>query len=727
MTSVPFSPTAETFLSDDEIEESMQRVNRRIRDVDEFEEATYSARLDSYRNVKYENGKQWTDYEVKKLKKRRQPVVTFNKIAKAVNSLRGQEVRTRIDPKARPRGLSGFHEDDANAATDSIRYVTDAEKFDRKRSKVFHDILVPGYGGCLVELKVKKGKPQIGPNGEVNGAAKNDVRIKLRYVKWDRLFYDPYSEDPNFEDARYKGIITWMDVDEAIDFYGEDAREIIEQTAAEGKGSDYEITDDRPRGWWDSKRQRLKVIEEYYLDYDRETKTTTWKVIHFTKKGELRAPVETPIFDEDDMSVCPLAMVSGNVDEDNCRFGWVNDLISPQDEVNKRRSKLLNEVNTNKIVAEDGAFKDKQQALESYSKPSSITTVNKGFLQKGAVVFEHGQDVAQGNLQLLQDAYAQFAAIGPDLSQISELPNSLSGRAILARTNAAMIELESIFDNLRAWQNELFTLIWYAIRTYWTEEKWIRVTDDAEQIGYRFVGLNRRISKAERVQELLKKGTSLPDALTAVNATLTRFQLPIIEQGVQQALMQNPQMQQLAQQNPQAAQQRLQEIVVQETLKAQELQVPMTANDVAKLDVDIVLDVMPDTSVLQQEEFEKVAEVLPAVLGHLPPEVASKLGPLLFRMIVQLSEMRQKKLVLNELEQAMAPDPQAQEQAQQQAAFNAQQMQLTIQKMAMQLQEMEAKIGKIESETEENRADAILRLAQAQHVGNESDGTKSTR
>jgi hypothetical protein len=672
----------------------------RLHDLEMFEEATANARDLSYRDVQWENGKQWTDEEVRVLKKRGQPVLTFNKIAKKINALRGQEVRTRVDPKARPRNMTGFHDDDAEAATDAIRYIADREKFDTVRSRVFHDLLTPGYGGCLVELKRKQVR---GKEGE--------VEIKLRYVPWTRIFFDPYSSDPNFEDARYLGFTTWMDVEEAIERYPE-SQEVIEQTQIMGphQGSDT-ASEDKPSFWWDDARRRIRVVEEYHIVKG------VWYVCHFTASGYLRAPVETSLFNEDNEPVCPLVLTSGFVDEENNRFGYTRQLISPQEDINKRRSKALHSVNTAKIIAETGAFPDEQKALAKYSQPASITTVNAGYLQKGAVIFEKGEDISQGNMALLQDAYAQMDSIGPDIATLSQLPQSASGRAIMARQQAGTLEIESIFEHLRNWQAQVYRMIWYAIRIYWTNEIWVRVTDDSQEKGYRFTGLNKRMSKAQRVQELMEHQTSIEDALTAVNANLTRWQLPMIQQQVQQAfqkqVQQNPQLQAALQQDPTLAQKQIQQQTTAMVLQAQELQQEMIANQTALLDVDIVLDTTPDTAVLQQEEFEKFAETIPAILGHLPPEFSTKVAPAMLEMLLRAGDLREKKMLIKILQDATAPDPAAQQQQQKAQAQQDKMMMLQMQTLAAQLEEIKAGIGKIVSETQENQADSQKKIAEA--------------
>src|SRR5476651_470592 len=51
----------------------------------------------------YYHGAQWTDKEIKTLRKRKQPIITKNKIARKINAVIGLVERLKQDPKAYPR------------------------------------------------------------------------------------------------------------------------------------------------------------------------------------------------------------------------------------------------------------------------------------------------------------------------------------------------------------------------------------------------------------------------------------------------------------------------------------------------------------------------------------------------------------------------------------------------------------------------------------------------
>src|SRR5579864_598338 len=70
---------------------------------------------------RYYHGAQWTDKEIRKLKDRRQPVVTSNRIVRKIDAVVGLVERLRQDPKAFPRNPSS--QKGADLATAVLRYA----------------------------------------------------------------------------------------------------------------------------------------------------------------------------------------------------------------------------------------------------------------------------------------------------------------------------------------------------------------------------------------------------------------------------------------------------------------------------------------------------------------------------------------------------------------------------------------------------------------------------
>jgi len=73
----------------------------------------------------------------------------------------------------------------------------------------------------------------------------------------------------------------------------------------------------------------------------------------------------------------------------------------------------------------------------------------------------------------------------------------------MAKQQGGMIEITALTDHLHLLTREVYRHIWMRIRQFWTEEKWIRVTDDERNV--RFVGLNRPITLEERLGQMTQE------------------------------------------------------------------------------------------------------------------------------------------------------------------------------------------------------------------------------
>src|SRR5688500_14870806 len=92
---------------------------------EESEDATLTARKNAERDRDYVDSKQLTTEELAALEARGQPPQIDNRIKSKVDYLIGLEKKQRIDPKALPR--TPIHENDADAATQALRYVAEEQ------------------------------------------------------------------------------------------------------------------------------------------------------------------------------------------------------------------------------------------------------------------------------------------------------------------------------------------------------------------------------------------------------------------------------------------------------------------------------------------------------------------------------------------------------------------------------------------------------------------------
>lgn len=551
-----------------------------VHKFEDSEHATYDARQLAEKSRDYYDGRQWTAAEVRILKARHQPAVVDNYVKRKVELLRGLERRGRSDPKAFPRTPS--EDDRADAATQALRYVADDQRYDVVRSSVFDNILIEGVGGCEVIIEPDLSQQGVGAIG---------YNVVINPISWDRLFWDPHSRHPGFTDARYMGVVIWSDNEDLLDQYP-GCEDMLSSQVMSGIGETY---DDRPtHKWFDAKRKRSRVVQIWWKRRD------DWWTATFTRAGFLEPPSKSPYLDRHGHATCPLILRSAYCDRDLNRYGVVRDMISPQDSINKRQSKLAHSLNVNRIIAEAGAVDDEDKARAEAAKPDGFVLINP---QRE---FRIEKDTAEieGHFQLLQYAISQMNVTGPNAAMSGKDPRTQSGRAIIAQQTGGQVEHEPIADALRQHTHKVFEAVWMRIKQFWTAEKWIRVTDSDKNV--RFIGLNHPIT----IKDLLGKldaNTPLPMQLQA----LPELDARAIVFGMQ-----------LQPDDPRLSQ-------------------PVRIeNDVSDIDVDIDIEEGPDNPTLQDEQFQRIMELPPQILMQFPPE-----------FIIKASSLRNKEELVKMLEE----------------------------------------------------------------------------
>lgn len=695
----PEIPAADDEAASD-LPDDLPSLEDRVAWVEDHEEATRENNELARRDRAYKDGDQWSEDDLATLRERHQPALTKNRIAKKVNFIIGEEIAKRVDPIARPRTPS--HDDgESSAATDMLRFVEEEQDFDYVRTAMLGNMLCEGFGGAVKSYDLEAGKHE------------------LTHVQWDRLGYDPHSRALNFEDARYKFIEVWMDLDDAIaDMPGaaDDLETAVTSNATHGDGR---ASEDTPRQWVDAKRKRVRIVEMYFrhgLDWFKSV---------FTKGADLVPTARTEIIDERGRSVCPLEMASCYVDQDGMRYGMVRGLISPQDEVNKRASKALHLLSVNSVIAESDTLANPDKFMAEIAKPDGFAEVAAGTLSEQRVQVHRGGELALGHVQLMQSAMADIDAQGPSASMLPGAP-ATSGREVLARKQAASQELGSVFDSLRRWSVAIFKLDWLCIRAHTTDEKLLRVTDDEATSGYRWTSINQQMTRAERMQELLEKQppVKLSAALEAAAGDDSRIVMADVGPQHQAAMAQ-------AQQSGAKVDPKQSEAHLAQMILAHPLMQEMTVkNQVAEMLVDIIIDDAPDTSTLAQEEFETLSALAPVIV-QARPDMAPKVA----RMIVKASSLPNKRELIAEWDK-VDPKQAEQQQMMQQLAAKMAQLEAGLKEATIAVAQSRAQLNQAKAQSEMAGAaqpqqpppqPGPLEIAKAQReaVNTELDVTKS--
>lgn len=458
-------------------------LDKRKRMVNIADDEMQQARSWSERDRDYYDGYQYTDAEMQVLANRKQPALVINRIRRKVDAMVGIEQRGRVDPRA--YGRNPQDEQAADIATKALRFVESTERLDVKRSSCFENLLVEGYGGVEVAAEERSGQ----------------IEVVVRRLRWEEIIFDPNSREKDFSDAAYLGILKWMTVDDAVNagmaFWQGEPGELeaaLIEAASDVTNASTGSFDDRPDGnsgirWVDPRQKRIRMCQLYYKYRG------VWQMSVFTGSLDIFNGA-SPYVGSDGKPVCPLILMTGYIDRKNRRYGLVRDMLSMQDEINKRRSKLLALVSQRQTMGVKGVV-DVARLKRELAAPDGHVELDLQAVQeaaeRGIKPFEVIQtsDMAAGQFQLLVEAKSEIDMLGPNASLAGQLTGAQSGRAIMAQQQAGLAELAPIYDSLRDWTERVYRSVWDRIRQFWTEPRWIRVTDDPQ--AAQFIGVNQMV------------------------------------------------------------------------------------------------------------------------------------------------------------------------------------------------------------------------------------------
>jgi len=411
-----------------------------------------SAEVEEMRTSRhYYHGDQWTEQEIAVLQRRKQPVVTSNRIERKINAVVGIVEKLRQDPKAFAR--TPQHEAGADVATAVMRFVLDRNNWNSKSSRNARLGAIDGIAGVEFDLEA-------GDHG--------DPDLGLHIVYADTFFYDPRSFDEGFTDARYMGIAKWVDVDQAKELIPEKASE-IDDLMETGSDLTTSADQDRERVWVNTSLKRLRLVDHWYIHKGKWCWT-----LYIGNTVMMQG--QSPFHDEKGKTFPRFLMFSANVDHDGDRYGFIRNLKSAQDEINMRRSKALHLLNSRRVISEKGAVDDIETARREWAKPDGWVETNPGLKMEPDDAASKAD--FQGQLEMLQEAKGEIENFGPNPALIGQGLEDSSGRAIALLQQAGMAELGPYLSAYKNWKIRVYRCIWNIITEHWKAERWIRVTDD---------------------------------------------------------------------------------------------------------------------------------------------------------------------------------------------------------------------------------------------------------
>ena len=322
-----------------------------------------------------------------------------------------------------------------------------------------------------------------------------------------------------------------------------------------------------------------------------------------------------------------------------------NDL-DKQKEINARRSKALHLLNTRQTFSREGAISDIDNFKKEANKADGhLTYPGAGVFGKDFGIIPN-ESLIGPQFDMYRDAKETLMMQGARAAQQGVVDKGISGRAVRSLQGGDMIELAPLFGTLSKFKKRVYKAVWDRIRQFWKEERWMRVTDNEDNLKY--VGLNIPMTVGEQ---------------------LIKDQLGISITEVREKYAQDLQL--LYRDQPQMAEQ-------------------VVENNVVEMDVDIIIEEVPDVVNLQSEQFELLVQMYQA-----NPRSEQNPGGIAWEDVLMMSSLRNKKRLLNK---DLTPEQKAQQE--QEAQERAEMMQLQKQSMMIDMDAKQARAGKDRVDTE---------------------------
>lgn len=418
------------------------------------------------------DGEQWEPEDMMVLEKRGQVPLVFNLTATLINWLTGTERRARKDFKVLPR----TKEDGRNAdrKTALLKYLDDVNNSAFGVSEAFEDCVKAGVGWLECGA-------QDDPSEEP---------IYDSYVDWRDVLWDSLATRKDLKDARYMIRSKYVDLDYAIAMFPKrraqlEAAALSTGTFALSRNRTNDPMDEHEAGadvsGIDSTnsayaRQRVRIIECWYRD-------------PMAKMQHVQGPFRGDIYDPDDphhveanedgraqlrertlfrMHVClmtetDLLWVSETPYRHNrfpftpiwcyrrgknkLPYGVVRAIRDIQFDANKRASKALAIMSSNKTMMEEGAVDDIDEWQDQAADPNGVLVFKRGYARPELNV---DRNMADGHVQMFAtDIQLMHQMTGINQTAAGTKAQAISGVAKAEDKESAQLATAGIFDNLR--------------------------------------------------------------------------------------------------------------------------------------------------------------------------------------------------------------------------------------------------------------------------------------
>lgn len=471
----------------------------------------------------YYDGLQWSDEDKAELEARGQAALVFNEIKPAIDWIIGTERRTRTEWKVHPRTDDDVK--DAQTKTQLLKYVSDVNKIRFNRSFAFAEAVKVGVGwledGAQDEtfgdeplFSRHESWRKMWYDPLATAFDLDDARFIFR-EKWVDLDIAismfPEREQVLRAKAEHHYLMP-TDEDEFLDtalYYNADYMTGRRSTS----------TIDEIAGTMQNRRARVRLIEGWYR---KPCKCQVFKVDRYAvplsneytsslqnhhgmdfdeNHPEMRSAIENglaTVVDSNRLKMHVSIFVKGFMlqnmitpyrhnrfpftpvwgyrrGRDRTAYGVIRNVRDPQEDLNKRRSKALHILSTNRIIMDKGAVDDVEELRDEAADPAGVIVKNLGH----ELIIDRDNSLAQEHIMLeVRDGEYIRNVSGVTGENLGRETTAKSGKAIEAKQVQGSATTAELFDNLMYAMQIQGEKQLSLTEQFYDYPKVIRVTDD---------------------------------------------------------------------------------------------------------------------------------------------------------------------------------------------------------------------------------------------------------
>lgn len=407
----------------------------------------------------YYDSIQWDEADANELKERGQAPIVYNVIAQTINWVIGSEKRGRTDFKILPREQAASTS--AELKTKYLKYLSDTNRTPFHRSRAFEDAIKAGLGWL-----------EDGAQDEDDGEP-----LYTRYESWRNILHDSAATELDGSDGRYIFRSKWVDVDVAKALFPGREAQIDSAIVDASMYGSFDMADgDVPMDFAEfdrtnygvsrtlvsHKRQRVRLIEcEYRVPekvqvlrggvfkgeiYDAQDPRhiealqsgqsavasrvkMRVRLAHMTVKDLLWEGASP--YKHNRFRFTPIWCYRRG--RDNLPYGMIRAIRDIQDDINKRASKALHILSSNKVIMDEGALPDGvtlEEFADEIARPDAIIVKRAG----KELVINAERDLAAPHLDLMSRGISMIQQVGGVTDELlGRTTNAVSGIAVQRR------------------------------------------------------------------------------------------------------------------------------------------------------------------------------------------------------------------------------------------------------------------------------------------------------